>query len=1301
MKTEKNISGIAKATLVSLCATAVMLLQPAPAYSQDCEIQKSVTRVGSKRNPRSVTIPEMSQITNVQLTRTRGGWSLCPTSAFSFTDNILAVLPGCRGDFLVTGVKEGCATASGKISQVPLFLTQQSEPNIMFILDDSGSMHWELMPDSLVSIDGKRVAYLFPRANGIYGERDYKNTVATVEPVAYNAVARSPQQNAIYYNPSVTYLPWIRSDGSVYPNAEPLCALHNPERPVPGLLNSFDQAYCRNLAVPNRRYNSNEWANCTYEEEWEDGVLEEVETDCDTDKDERLFWPALYFWHDGGEVWNYNNYQRVEIRPTQSLYTGHDREFRTDCLRADDGICTYAEEIQNFANWYTYYRSRTLAARAGVGYAFSQQGSGMRVGFASMNQDENNVDGVVTEVVDDGVRVFKGSSRDKFYETLYTRPNPAAGTPARFALDKVGAYFQRKDNKGPYGLIPGTDDKTEHMACRRNYAILMTDGYYSGGGSGDADNSNARKNVDGTIGPRHTSWEGEQYQYTPATPFADDRDETLADVAMYYWVNDLRPDLENKVATTKRNPAFWQHMTTFGIGLGVEGNVPTKTGLAAIESGAAINWPDPESDKGSCKGATCPARIDDLLHAAVNSRGGFFSAADPNQFAADLARVLNAISVETDASAAAVSTNSTRLDSGTLLFQAGFDTRDWSGSLKALGVNPDGSLAGIKWSTDNTVKFSSWQSRNIFTAVDTGTPVKTQSVDFKPSEWDKLSDAQRSALRSGQSETDGKNVMNWIRGDQTNENDTGLGYRIRSRLLGDIVNSDPFFVGNSEDFGYTILPGTEGDTYRNFLISDSGKKKRRNMIYVGGNDGMLHGFDAETGKEIFGFIPAGIYDNLFFLAQNGYSHRYFVDGSMRVKDVYLSNSWRSVLVGSTGAGGRSVFALDVTDPDAMGPSKFLWEFTTGPLAVDKLGVAMSDPTIIRVKAGNRWLAIFGNGYDSGDNVKLMLVDLEDGTLVRSIDTGVSGVGNGLSTVVPVDTNDDRISDYVYAGDLQGNLWKFDLTGNTPLQWGVAFKQGLTPEPLFKAVDRDGKPQPITARPVIGRHEEGGLMIYFGTGKFFETGDEIIPANPQVNTFYGIRDEDKQVQRSDLLEQTIIYEGGGKLQNKVGDSSDDTPTDQPVRLVTNNGFGTPTDHGWRLDLIPPARAQGTGEQVTSRALVRDGRIIFTTNIPDPDPCGYGGTGWLMELDAATGSRLDFSAFDLNDDSEFTEGDYVEFNGQFIPVSGLGEDQLIRTPGIVGAGKQEYKYVSGSSGSISITREKGTGSSLGRQSWRQVR
>lgn len=1152
---------------------------------------------------------------------------------------------GVAGALLVlTAGWSAPAQAALDISDVPLYLTANVEPNIMLTFDDSGSMQWDIMPD-LYTAFGRNPGesyYVYPFPSGLYGATDYGNFVPTFTDNMYNALTRSPQVNSVYYNPAITYLPWKKSDNTDFPNADPAAAFHNPVKTSLG---------SRNLQTTNTQ--TANWGSCT------------AEGTCSSTSESRTFWPAVYFYKTGDAVWNWGSYEKVEIRPGTTSYAGHGRESRTDCVA---GVCTYAQEIQNFANWYTYYRSRAFTARAGIGRAFAQQGEAMRVGFATLNASPR----IVREV-----RSFTGSERVEFFEKLYGQKIPEQGTPLRETLIEIGTYYSDPSNSGPWGNTPGSDDSTPHAECRQSYNILMTDGYWSA-------SSLRVGNVDKTSGEAISDPDGGSYTYSPANPYQDDHSNTLADVAMKYWNTDLRDDLANRVPTNSKDPAFWQHLVNFTVGLGVSGSLDPTSTRADIDAARNPGWPNPTTADAH--------KLDDLWHAAVNSRGDYFSASNPDAFATALSDTLAAIEARVESSASSVAANSTRLDTETLIYQARFDSTDWSGELFAYSLDPDDGTLVTPPAWDAGQLIPAAGMRNIFTYKDS----TTKGIIFQ---WSNLNATQQAQLNKdidGTVDALGPNRVAWLRGDSSNEQRFGGSFRNRLQsVLGDIINSDPFYVAR-QDFGYSVLPSTEGTSYTAFRGSSS-YGSRPDMLYVGANDGMLHGFNANTGVEVFAYVPGSIYSKLSHLTSPDYDHKYYVDGSPRVGDAYINlgsgAQWRSVLVGSTGAGGRSVFALDVTSPSSFGTGNVLWE-----LSHSELGYSIGQPTIARLKADDRWVAIFGNGYNSSSHTaRLFIVDLASGAVRKVIDTGVGSAANpnGLATPVPVDIDGDRITDAVYAGDLHGNLWKFDLSGSNETSWDIAYRSGSTPIPLYKATDSDGTGQPVTVRPTVGRHPQGGVMVYFGTGKYFEVDDGVVPETPQIQSFYGIRDSGSAVSsRSNLQGQEIQFEGEVTFDSVTAN----------VRAVSNNTVDYATKKGWYLDLVYSDDAKA--ERVVSSAILRHGRIIFTTLIPSSDPCESGGSSWLMEMDALSGARLDYTVLDLNEDGEFNSEEYVTVTLEDdtevrVPVSGNeSKVGIIRTPGVVSAGDREYKYTSGSSGGVGRHVEKGD-PDAGRQSWRQLR
>jgi type IV pilus assembly protein PilY1 len=649
-------------------------------------------------------------------------------------------------------------------------------------------------------------------------------------------------------------------------------------------------------------------------------------------------------------------------------------------------------------------------------------------------------------------------------------------------------------------------------------------------------------------------------------------------------------------------------------------------------------------------------------------------------------------------SASAVATNSTRLDTETLIYQARFLSGDWTGQLLAYQLQPNGSLAGSP-SWDAAQLIPDPADRHIFTNT-AAVPGPASAVEFN---WTDLSTPQQDALDlnvGGIDDALGSDRLNWLRGDQSREQKAGGTFRNRSVVLGDVINSDPQFVG-AQNFGYEALPlGTPGQsTYQAFRQSklDTDGTAKKPMLYLGANDGMLHGFDAATGVEKFAYVPSTLIPELNELMDPGYKHRYFVDGQLAVGDAYLNSAWASVLVGTTGAGGRTVFALDVTNPDSFDENDVLWEFTD-----PDLGYVMGQPVIARMADGT-WVAVFGNGYNSDSQQSvLFIVRLADGVLLKKINTGLGGVlsPNGLAGPALL-ADGTRTIRSIFAGDLRGRLWKFDVSATTVSSWAVAYTQSGIPAPLFIARDANGVRQPITAPLEIGRHPRGGYMIYFGTGKFFETNDNIVGVSPQVQSFYGIWDKATSPSAitytpgdrlSVLTEQQIQYEG--------------TPPGShfETRVTTQTAVDWDNKRGWYIDLLSPANG-AEGERVVSAPILRAGRIIFPTLIPPLDPCGGDGGSWLMEMEAVSGSRLPDSPLDINEDGEIDAADdvTVTINGQTVtvPVSGVrSREGIIDSPAVVTAGEKEYKLASGTSGNLEVLRERGI-FDRARGSWRQLR
>ncbi len=1125
------------------------------------------------------------------------------------------------------------------ISPTPLYLGSGVEPNVVYIIDDSGSMG---------------ISYIGASCSG---DRDTKRSTAS-------------KFNTLYYNPTVTYTPPLDDTGTSLANSD--------------FTNAKTNGYDSGSTTVDLSAN--------YIATWG-----ESGSGCNT------------YYTDGG-VTGITGYDSNGKGPAYYHVFDPANANCTSTNFADEDCYDYVQvtstsgtggtdERTNFANWYSYYRTRLMTSKAGSSLAFDKLGRKYRIGYGRINKYSTTIDGVSTGALERGVRNFEGSDRTNFFTWLFAS-GASGSTPLRKALNYVGQYYSRTDDQGPYSTTPGASGGNL-LSCQTNYTVLMTDGYWSNGTSYDADTSGARLNVDNTAGSTITNPDGDTYTYSPVSPYKDSNDNTLADVAMYYWKNDLSggaSGLKNNVAINNDDPAFWQHMVTLSIGLGVPTSVdPTAAFNAIGDTSTTITWNDPDYGSDLDK-------ADDFLHAAINGHGGFYNAQSPQEFAVSMTNALKKVAGR-ESSAASIATNSTRIDTGTYIYQAKYDSRDWHGEIRAISINSDGSIGSAVAGWDGTGNLGSYASRNIYTYNG------SNAVSFV---YGNLSPTQQTALNSS------VDLTNYIRGDKSKEISNGGTFRDRAYLLGDIVDSDPWFVGQA-NFGYNILGGDEGDKYVDFLAA---METRTPMLYVGANDGMLHAYDAETGDEKFAYIPSVVIPNLKYLADPYYGvsvdHTFYVNASPKAGDAYIDvgsgDEWRTILVGATGQGGKSVFALDVTDPDTFSTSNILWEFnyvpgtacTAGVTGCEDVGYTLGQPSVVRLENG-QWAAVFANGYNSdSQTAQLFIVDIETGRLIKAIDTGVGNSTdivppdspNGLSTPVVADTDGNRSADTIYAGDLHGNLWKFDISDDTNTSnWDVAIKTGINVKPLFVARGPSNEVQPIFAKPQVGRNKAGGFIVYFGTGKYFETGDNIVTAPADVMSFYGIFDSTSvsaTTSRTDLLQQTIYFE------DKVFINSDSESTEKWTRLVTDNGMPA-TKKGWYIDLISadPAASGGygtIGERVISEPLVWEDRIIFVTLIPNEDACSFGGDSWIMEVDPQDGGRLDHAVFDMNlDGSIDTKDDYGA--GQ-TPVSGTKLGGIIKRPAAICADDKCYKYTSSSSGKVDVVTNKGV-DSAGRQSWEQLK
>jgi Tfp pilus tip-associated adhesin PilY1 len=1045
----------------------------------------------------------------------------------------------------------------------------------------------------------------------------------------------------------------------------------------------------------------------------------------------------------------------------------------------DTSVRTYAQERQNFANWYSFYRRRMHTAKSAIGTIIEDM-SRVNMGILTINlQCKQKLVSIDTDGVTDQTDYLLGK--------LYDIESPPYGTPLRQGLEYVGEYFKT-------GNLAGTAYNNPYYAavdggeCQQSFAILMTDGYYNG----------PNPSVGNADGDGNTVFDD--------PPYADNYTDTLADVAMHYYETDLSA-LADKVPPNDTDPARHQHMVTYCVSFGVFGTLPGANPNCPND----CPWPNPATSN--------QHKIDDMFHAAVNGRGQYLSAEDP-QALSDAIKTLQQDMEQRIGSGASVAINSQELSEETMLFKGTYDTNDWSGDIKAFSLyteqdeadeiadaeaehrDPDPNIkAGYlkdthEWSAAEKLSALNWDTgRKIITFDRSELVAGSRGIPFR---YANLTNWQKFELGGYVDEAKATNMVNYFRGDGTNEQPSGNAFRARgasgSRFkLGDIIHSAPQ------------------------LYND--------VLYVGANDGMLHAFDATGdstgGGEIFAYVPNLVFDNLdkLTVANPGYNHTYFVDMPPYIRTIDTTTTPDTTyLVGGLGKGGKGYYCLDITNVSKTFPANeteadeiAIWEYPydateghlpfiegnphdfivgdilnaepskasaeiteviqlsansgifvlgniTGTFREDDnitnggqpghpggsqakgvcglkpydpdLGYSFSRAYIVRSGAAspNDWVVIFGNGYESPNGEAVLFVlRATDGILLKKIHTGVTGC-NGLSSPAIIDVELDGKVDYAYAGDLKGNLWKFDLTDPVIANWCVAYNDGTNPQPLFTAAYDDGTHtatiQPITIQPDIIKPCVGGqsgYLVLFGTGRYLGAADF---ADVSVQTMYGIWDWEDAWTTSPSTKYLGTLEapvnGIRKLSNHLsGDAADvsllrqsQVYSDADYRILSDNTIDwfSPSDDtsgvdkhaGWYFDM--PILS----ERVVREVVVRDGVFIIISSIPSTSQCAAGGDSILHEMDACTGGRLAYAQFDISGpegipDGIIDEHDFINIGSATKPiwVAPTGKkftDMMIYTPAILELERRDMKYFSTSTGTIEVISEQAE--TIGMSYWRDL-
>ncbi len=991
------------------------------------------------------------------------------------------------------------------------------------------------------------------------------------------------------------------------------------------------------------------------------------------------------------------------ITPGNNVYKYPGTEFkhgnRSDCLGS---VCTYNEEMTNYANWYTYYRTRAQMMKTASSLAFDEVDARYRVGFMTTSTlGSRSLD----------IKLFTVQHKADWYQKLFNTRSDR-WTPLRGALSTAGRIFANKTN------AHGTFTDPMEYACQKNFALLTTDGFWN-------TNDETSTYAGGPKALNGTSNVGNMDSAAANTPYgkregSTARSNTLADVAMYYSQTDLRTNALGNCTGEKGATADGvcettlssgqvrnekQTMTTLTLGLGVDGvlayiddyeNQPGD--FADIQSGSSTQWPDPIGNSGA-------ERIDDLWHAAVNGDGTYFSAKNPTQVVSKLTRAISEISAQIGAGAAAATSSLNPVAGNNASYVPGYTTTKWTGNLRKQPIDPvtgfikttvdacvedvvdqstcdpsnvnngfcvtsetaDSCSAkgGSFDATANTCSVaiepscsgvmsslvsSDSDTRNIFTKVINATSGASELGDFT---YSNLTTAQQATLddttklqaltqwatltTDQQANVTGQNLVKYLRGQKGfEESSSNLAenqiFRSRSAVLGDIVGSKPAFMGAP-----TFSFGDSG--YTNFKTEQA---NRQRMVYVGANDGMMHAFDAETLEEKWAYVPSMVIPNLWRLADRDYSekHNFYVDGSIEISDICIAadcstatkDDWRTILIAGLNSGGRGYYALDITDPviDPSDPSKgpkLLWEFDASAANGDvDLGYTFGNPFVTKRNSDGKWVVVFTSGYNNipdtdsfytsstfqppasytgGDgNGRLYVLDAQTGTKLSEIETfqvdaaGVpttNPVGNlaqpsGLAKITAFveDAAKNNKTKDVYAGDLLGNLWRFDLDAET------AF-----------LVTKFGATQPIMTKPILGKIN-GKRIVYVGTGKYLEDYD-IQSVNYTTQSIYAVQDSETVTllnPRNTLVQRTV----------QVDSSNTDVRISGPVTAPATVNVDFDVDRGWYVDLPD----SGERQNVDGRLLL--GTLIVPTIVPEASACQTAGYGWLNFLDYSTGLQV---------------------------------------------------------------------------------
>lgn len=976
---------------------------------------------------------------------------------------------------LFAGLPVGAVTTM-PITTVPLDVALNTV-NSLFVIDDSGSMDWEILVDSknnsvlqwvskkFWTIENGKIkyqsessfnnlyAYLFPSVYQKDGRVYENDSYPVIPPTSEYAFLRNSAYNQTYYNPKITYKPWapvyVNGQLKEFKNANPSAARSHPYLNKDGaqdidctnaancLIYNLTTDYGDSVAeghvftypsggiisvpasIPDpstgltKKVQLQSWGS------WSD--LDKATTNKGTYK--IPFFPATYWVNDSScsaDAYPSANWLTCARAPDGTQMRRYDivngTQFSGNSFTLPDSTIikrTRSEELQNFANWFTYYRKRNLLLAGGVGQAiegvqskYSRLLAGT-VKFKSLSgkstiydftQENNASNGRSLLNSLYGLQVNSGTPTLEALNYAACQMNQGGGDRSECS-SSVKSNF-KYDN-------PFVDEfiTQETMRCSANTAFILTDGYAN---DVTADNS----------------------LYTQAKAFYEN---------FYSW------------SKTGGNT-----LNTYGITLGALGQKFDGSGTipgtfkdsfdknGKLEYTAAQNyaltageWPTPAANSDSA--------IDDLWRATLYSKGKLLSATDSDTLDSAMNNIITSMFSSGSQTGLSVSNpNITQTDRTAIL--TGYNSGDWTGKIKAHYIDLNTGLVDLSTTL--------WSAHELLDAKDSSNRIiATWSEGGKPFKGDSLT---TSVFNSKDAVSDGADVINYLRGDKSKET---THYRKRNHLLGDIINSTPVFVsGAKADYS--------DSSYQSFKKTIQSRTK---MVYVGANDGMMHAFDGETGQEKWAYVPGLLHSKLSKLAKPSYVHDFYVNGHITTWDVQFSDgSWHTMLIGGLREGGKGYYAIDITNPDfateADLAKKVKWEYATD-------GLSYGRPYIAQLSNG-KWVVLLTSGYNTSSGAgRLHVVDIETGLnldtsnqlVIPQPDAGEPYDQVGLAQVSALAKSDSSLNgeiSWVYAGDLNGNVWRFDLSNKDSSKWGY--------KKLADSLRAQGsKGQPITTAPEIG------------------------------------------------------------------------------------------------------------------------------------------------------------------------------------------------------------------------------------------